>query len=187
MAWLSFVTGAWVISAGMSAYKTDTFFIDPFVFSFGVLIMTSLLHLALIFPYRFLVFDRLHCILLYTPATFISLAAFFSKSLSNGSIASSSYAGEVVAGPLYQVYNVFLTLLFFLSLGIFIYRYYRTSGLHRVLVGRLVFGVIVGGIPAVVIDLLWSIFSTGVRPNFLYGSILTLFWLGIISYSVLKK
>lgn len=184
---LTFFTSIWVLLSAFVAYRTNTEIPDNFLFMFGALLITALMHFSFIFPYRLFQFDRLHASLLYVPAVLFSIIAFTTNSISVGSYSTPMYAGEVIPGPIYPIYNLFFAFIFLVSIGIFIYRFVKSSGLHKVLVGRVLLGIILGGLPAVFIDLLQHSFFPGAKPNFLYGSLLTSVWLGIIGYTVLKK
>lgn len=184
---LSFFTGTWVLLSAFVAYRTNTSIPDRFLFTFGAFLITALMHFSFIFPYRLFHFDRLHAALLYVPAVLFSIIAFTTNSISLGSFATPTYAGEVIPGPVYPIYNLFFAFIFLLSVGIFVYRFVKSSGLHKVIVGRILSGVILGGLPAVFVDLLQHSFFPDSKPNFLYGSVLTAAWLGIIGYTVLKK
>src|SRR5882672_10872328 len=70
-----FSTALWAISYFLCAYvlpsKVVSFWLYM-TFVSGILIVTSLLHFTIIFPYRTIIFDKLHATLLYLPVILFS-------------------------------------------------------------------------------------------------------------------
>lgn len=190
MSLLAFSTGMWVITSAMIAYRTGgdvTLLINGFVYTFGILLLTTLVYFALIFPFPLMRLDRFHKVLLYVPALIFSIIGFTTRAIELDYIANEKNAGEVVGGPLLPIYNNYLLLLFIISIGLLILQVRRNDGINRNNVRLVLWGVLIGGIPAVIIDLVISTYFPDYVPNFLYGVLSSVIWFGTTTYIVLKK
>lgn len=191
MALLAFSLGMWVITSAFVAYKPDDnlFLIltSRLIFVFGSLLLTSLFHFTLIYPYPVRIFDQYHKILLYIPAVIFSLIAVTSNAIYQGAYASETVAGQVIPGPVYNHYNVYLLLLYVLSIVIMVRRLPTLSGDHQKITRLMITAVIIGGLPAVVIDLVMPLVVPNIVPNSLYGNLFTGVWLGATSYVVMRR
>lgn len=192
MALLAFSTGMWVITSAIVSFADANqfvFFVLSLVYFFGVILMTALLHLALLFPYPLLRLDRLHAWLLYVPAIIFSFIAISTKTIVADYIVNVHISGNVVSGPLHALYNFYLLLLFILSLAIFLYRIRKTDGIHKRNLSIVFWSVLIGGSIPVWLDLIIPIVSHGLydQSNYLIGNIATVIWLGATTYIITKK
>ncbi len=190
MALLAFSTGMWVITSAMIAYKSGgniSLLINGFVYTFGILLLTTLIYLTLIFPFPLRRLDWLHKVLLYIPAIIFSVIGFTTRAIEVDYVANQKNAGVVVAGPLLPIYNNFLLFLYVLSIVLLIAQVRRNDGINRQNVKLVLWGVVIGGIPAVIIDLVISTYFPNNVPNFLYGVLSSVIWFGTTTYIVLKK
>lgn len=190
MALLAFSVGMWVISSAFIAYKAPTesvFLVQRFVIVFGIFLLTLLLHFTIVFPYPLFVIDRYHRILLYTPTVLFSVIAVSTNTISRGIFGNPNIAGHLIGGPLFNHYNVYLLLLYILSLWIMIKRLPRLDGSHYKITKLMIVAVIMGGLPAVILDLAVPLVAPNVFPNFLYGNLFTAVWLGATSYVIMRK
>lgn len=131
MALLAFSTGAWVITSAISSYRAQTpltTFDTSLIFVFGVFLLSSLLHLVVIYPYPIYRFDWLHLVLFYTPATLFSVAAFIPKLILAGFTGGPQNPGVIFPGPLYNLYNVYLLVLFVIVVAVLINRRKNSTG-----------------------------------------------------------
>jgi len=188
MAALALTTGTWVILGALLAYhipsNVTTYYLAG-TYTLGVFVVTLVFHLAVLYPNLVFRFDFFHRILLYVPALIFSFASLTSSAIVSGFSSSSQEVGTVAGGPAYVVYNLYLTLLFLASLGIIRYKIGRSDGINRKNLKLVLVSIFLGGLPSVLIDLVFPLL--GIQVNYLLGVISTLFWLGFTSYIILKK
>lgn len=190
MALLAFATGVWVVMSGLTSYVPQTPITTiymRFVFAAGVLLVTALLHLTLVYPFPIVRLDRLHAWLLYVPAIFISFVSFTSNAIVAGFTGSVTDSGRIIPGPLYNSYNVYVFLVFLAAIILLAYRWQKSDGMHRKNLQLLFWSIVIGGMPGVVIDLLIPVLSKGVYPNADYGAISTVLWVGATTYIISAK
>lgn len=190
MALLAFSTGVWaMLSAATSyvPYSVFGYFEMALVYIFGALLMTALLHLSLITPYPFVRLDKLHTFLIYFPLSFLSYSLLFSRTVVKSFTGSPTWAGLVIGGPLYSLYNIYFFLVFILAIGIIFFRLRRFDGLHKQNMRIFIWSVILGGLPGVVLFLILPSFIPDLNVNPLLGVIPSVIWVGGTTYIVLKK
>ncbi len=190
MALLSFSTGMWVETSAILAYKPEsnfTLFLSSLVFVFGAGLVFLLVHFVLVYPYRLIQLDRWHIILFYIPLLLLSVSAFIPGLISKGLSGGQNNPGTVHPGPMYNLYNVYLLILFISQVALLAYRRKRLDGMHKSNATVFLWAVILGGIPAVFLDLVLPLINPNFQPNSLYGNLFTVIWLGMITYIVTKK
>jgi hypothetical protein len=191
MALLAFSTGMWVITSALSSYTSQsptTIFILKSIYVFGVFLVTSLVHLSIIFPISIVRFDKLHAFLLYIPALIWSCIAMTSNSIVLNYVGTTDSPGLVVSGTLHHTYNYYLLFLFFATLSLFFIKIRRHASLSKNI--YLVFySIAIGGALPVFYDLIIPNFFPGLynSTNYLVANLSTVVWLGVTSYIVLKK
>lgn len=190
MALLALSTGLWVITSGLTSYVAEsaiTIFYMKLLFAAAVVLVTALVHLALVYPFQLIRLDRFHTWLLYAPTILWCVISFFSGAITTGFTGSADMVGQVHPGNLYSLYNIYTFLLYFVALIVFIWRWKITEGVHKKNLMLIFLSVLIGGIPAIVIDLLMPLFNSGLYPNVDYGAVSTICWLGVTTYIVVKK
>jgi hypothetical protein len=190
MALLAFSTGMWVILSGITSYvpySTLGHYEMALLYISGALLLTALLHLSLIMPYPFIRIDRLHVFLMYFPSVLLSYILIFSRTIVESFDGSSTWAGVVIGGPLYSLYNIYSFLLFTLAISIIFFRIQRLDGLHKKNMQIVVWSVLLGGLPAVVLFLILPIFTPSININSLFGVIPSAVWVGGTTYIIIKK
>ncbi len=190
MALLSFSTGMWVVLGAVTSYvpySTFGYYEMTLVYIFGALLLTALLHLSLIMPYPLFLFDKLHAFLIYFPLMFLSYALLFSRTIVQSFTGSSTWAGIVIGGPLYTMYNVYLFLLFVLAIGIITFRIQRLDGFQKQNMRIFVWSIVLGGLPAVILFLILPNFIPDLNVNGLLGVIPSAIWVGGTTYIVMRK
>lgn len=190
MAFLAFVTGMWVVLSAATSYvaqTTLTTFYMKLVFVCGVLLVTALLHLILFYPVKLFRMDVIHTILLYVPAVIFSVISLFSNAIVNGFIGSSTESGRIISGQIYSIYNLYLSFVYLACLVILLYRLKSPDGVSRTNLSIIFWSIMLGGLPAVFIDLLIPVFSIGVKPNALFANLATVIWLGATTYVVRRR
>lgn len=190
MALLAFSTGMWVLSSTFTAYKPNEGFyeiISSFVYVFGILTVSLLVHLVAIFPYPLFKVDRLHKVLFYIPSLIFILIALVTNGIQLSATGGDNEPGKVIPGPIYGIYNLFVTFLYLFTVGILVNRLGRLEGFQKKFLSFLLIAVIVGGLPAVIIDLILPVLNPKTEVNYLYGVLFTGFWLGTTVYLVNKK
>lgn len=190
MALMAFSMATWTLVNTFTAYRSSGAFLilsNQSTYIFGAFLLTSFVHLAIIFPYKLLQFDRLHAILLYVPASLLSIIAITSNTVVNGVYVTGQYdAGQIVGGPLFSLYNIFLAVLFVIGLSILYLQIQRTDGMRKRNVKLVFWSILLGGLPGVYLDLIAPVFGLPL-VNFLYGNLATAIWFSITTYIVTKK
>lgn len=189
MALLAFSTGVWVLLSVFIAYKEPSnlvLVVNQLVYVFGILLVTALVHLAILFPIPIVRFDRLHAVLLYLPALIFSAISVSSGALVSDTVGSQIVVGYPVGGPVFPIYNAFLALLFLTGIAIMFLQMKRTDGFMRRNISFIAWSFVLGGLPAVYIDLFGTTFHL-MSPNYLIGNLATIIWLGTTMYIVSKK
>lgn len=98
-------------------------------------------------------------------------------------IGDTQTAGYVVGGPLFWLYNVWLIILYILSIVLLLLKIPLFADFHKKNIIIFLSGLILGGIPAVFIDLVGPLINLQ-NVNYLFGVISSVFWLGAVSYIV---
>lgn len=189
MALLAFSTGMWVILSAIFAYRvTDqtSLIISQIIYVFGVLLVTSFIHLSLIYPFPLVRLDRYHGVLLYLPALIFSVISVTSKAIIQSTTGDTNVAGDIVGGPVYPMYNAYLSIVYLLGIIFLVLQRRRMDGFHRRNLGIVIWSFILGGLPAVYLDLLTPFFHLP-NPNYLVGNLASGIWLGATAYIVLRK
>ncbi|MFH0829027.1 MAG: hypothetical protein V1907_02515 [Candidatus Kerfeldbacteria bacterium] len=190
MVLLTFSTGMWVVLTAATSYvgeTTLTILFMKLVFVFGILLMTALLHLILVFPSPLFRVDAFHVILLYIPTGIFSAISLSSKAIVEGFTGSSTISGIIIPGPVYNTYNIFLCLPYLAGLVVLYYRRNKLDGVIRANVSILFWSIVFGGAPAVVIDLIIPIAFPTLYINTLWANLATVIWLGAITYVVRRR
>lgn len=189
MSFFAFSTGLWVILSVLIAYKPPSDFvllINKYVYVFGIFLVTSFVHLSIIYPIPIVRFDRLHAYLLYLPTTLFSVISICTDSIVSNTIGGNNNVGVPIGGSIFGIYNIYLAILYITGVIILLFQAKRTDGdIHKNLM-IVVWSFIIGGLPAVYIDLFGTTFHL-VSPNYLIGNIATAVWLGSTSYILLKR
>ena len=188
MALLALVTAIWVIGNAIASYTNASLLVDytlKILYCSGLLIVVVLVHLSLIYPFKIINIDRYHRILLYTPAVMISYLVFFSKAIIVGYEISPLIPGNVIPGPAFSLFNIVIALYFFAYIIITSIRISNLDGINRKNTILLLISVVVGGLFAIVGNILYS-FST-IMFNPLVTVIPSIAWVAAIIYIVNKS
>lgn len=190
MALLAFSTGMWVITSGLTSYvseNTFSVFCMRIVFVSGMLLITALLHLTLVYPTQIQRLDNFHGWLLYLPAIIFGIISLTSNTIVTGFTGSATDTGRIIPGPLYNLYNIVIFGTYILACALLFIRRQKADGIHKKNLNLIFWSVVIGGIPAVIIDLIIPIVSRGVYPNANYGAMSTVIWLGVMTFIVKRK
>lgn len=190
MALLSLSTSIWVVFSGLTSYVVQnpvTTIYMKIVFAAGIFLVTALLHLTLVWPFQVTRLDKLHGWLLYAPAVLFSVISFVSNTIVVGFTGSPTDSGRILPGPLYNAYNICVFGIYLVAVILLFARQRKMDGIHRKNLRLIFWSVVIGGMPAVIIDLIIPIVTVGVYPNANYGAISTIAWLGATTYIVLKR
>lgn len=190
MALLSLATSLWVICSGLTSYVVQTPLTTIFmqiVFISGAILVTSLVHLALVFPNQLMRFDKIHAWLFYFPTLFWAIIIVFSNTVVIGFSGGATDSGRIMPGPLYAFYNSYVFALYVAAIIIFFKRLHTLDGIHRRNLRLIAWSFVIGGLPAVMIDLIIPIALPNVFPNALFGAIATLVWLGTTAKIILTN
>ncbi len=181
MALLAFSTGMWVlVNAASSGYRL----LAQLTYVFGLLIVISLLHFTLIYPYRVYRLDRYHLIGLYLPWLFFTYVILATKTVAVD-FPTINNAGQTIGGPLLPALNLLLAGLFLLSLLIIFLRSRKIDGLHRRNLLTMFIALLFGGLPAIYFGVLQE--YKFLPFNYLLGPIASSIWLGATTYLVVEK
>lgn len=188
MALMSLVVSIWAFSNALSAYSNPgpivTFSIAT-LYVAGILLVTLIFHFSIIFPHKIFYFDRFHAFLLYTPAVIFAYIEIFSKAIVAGYTIAPDNPGYIIVGPLFGLYNFCLTILFLASLGLLFYKFKKSDGINRKNLQLVFWSILIGGAPAISINL-WAIFFA-VQINPLISVVFTLIWVLLTTYIIFKK
>lgn len=190
LGFLAMSTAFWVICSAFIGYRVDTpsaLLLNRVVFVFGIFLISAFVHFASIFPYRLFNIDKLHIILFYIPAALFSLLSLTTTTaISSVYMTGPNDPGQIIGGPIYGWYNLYVAVLYVIGVIILFFQRKRADGAQKNNLSLLVTAFIIGGIPAVYLDLIIPFFQL-INPNYLYGNIITAVWLGATTYIVLKK
>lgn len=190
MALLAFSTGTWVILSAVTSYVPYTAigrYEMASVYILGSLLLTALLHLTLIFPFPIMRLDKLHILLLYLPLAIFSYILLTTNLIVNSFIGNTNWAGTVIGGPLFDLYNIYSILLFIVSIGVLTNRLGKLDGIHKKNIQIFAWSVILGGLPGVIFYLLLPTFYPQIVVNSLIGALSSAIWVGGTTYIVLRK
>lgn len=182
VALLGFATAMWGTSNAVTGVILNEW--DVYANIFGPLLLTALIHLAIIFPHRLFTFDRFHAAALY------GLWALFSYLvLGTDTIVVDMYvrnnAAYTTSGPLFTLFNIYLGALYFCGLGLLVWKTRRLDGAARRNTKILFWSLLIAGLPGVFFAIFH--FMKDVPFNYLYGPISSVVWLGATMYIVRKS
>lgn len=182
MALLAFSTAGW----GLTNARTDVHYtiIGVLSYVFGSLMLTALVHFAVIFPYRKFSFDRLHTLFLYLPWVFFSYLILTTKTVLTDLYITNN-ASYTSPGSLFPVFNMYLALLYFSGMAIMLWKVIKSEGIARHNTVIVFWSLLLAGLPGVFFAILHKM--KDVPFNYLYGPIASVFWLGATTYIVRKK
>lgn len=189
MAFLAFITGLWVLVITFNAYNINVNSaaqLDKWTYVFGAFIVTALFNLALIFPYRLLRLDWLHYVLLYVLPFFLSALALSSNEIIRSYSTGIGNSGTWYGGSLYWIYNLYMFVMYTGTVAIFFHRYPKMDGIHRKNLRLVIYSIVLGGIPAVLFDIVIPLFTNQGRFP-LIGTTSTVVWLGVTAWIIRKK
>lgn len=189
MALLCASTGLWVLLCAYEAYRPETVInhaINNLLFVAGLILLTTLLYLVIIFPYRMRYFDSLHVVMMYVPVILFTVILFGTKTIVVKTVADAQNVGITNPGPIYLIYNLYLIFLYLFSIGLLALRSTKLSGFQRRNVLIFLVSLLLGGLPAVAIDL-FAPFIGLYQLNYLYGNLASVFWLGGVTYILTAK
>ncbi len=182
MAILAFATAGWGITNAMTNSEYSLVGVLPFVF--GALLLTAMVHFAIVFPYRKFTFDRLHVLGLYLPWAFFSYLLLWTRVVVADMYLVNN-AGYTTGGSIFPAFNFYLALLYFLGLGLIIWKLTKLEGVAKKNTMIIFFSLLIAGLPGVFFAIFH--FMENVPYNYLYGPISSIVWLGATTYIVRKK
>lgn len=189
MALISFSLGMWLFLVAIIAYNNGNWvlYVDRIVYAIGAILLTAVFHLTVVYPYKLFSFDRLHIVLLYIPAFLLAILSIFTPAIIKGVILGTAIDSEQdIGGVAHPLYNGILLTFFLLSIGFLFFRLSRTSVPQRNDVKLILTSLILGGAPSMYVDVVAPLFGFPVF-NYLYGSVFTGLWLGVVIWILFKK
>ncbi|GEM_PF-5917806 len=190
MALLAFSTGMWVILSALTSYVSYSElgkYQVALVYVFGLVLLTCLVHLTLIFPFRLIHLDRFHVFLMYVPVIIFSYISLATSLIVLTFTGDPNNVGDIVGGPLYGLYNIYAFILFIASIIILITRARKLDGLHRKNIQIFGWSVFLGGLPGVIFYLLIPTFSPQIIINSLFGVLSSLIWVSGTTYIINRR
>ena len=100
---------------------------------------------------------------------------------------STSISGQLIEGPLYNIYNAYILTLYLAFVVVAIKKLRVLDGVLKINVAWIFWSVIIAGLPALIIDVVIPMISDSIKPNTLYSNILTIIWLGVMAKIVIQK
>lgn len=189
MALLSFSTGLWVLATTLGVYRvpdTLTYWTVRFTFVFGVLLVTALLLFCIEFPTPTFRLDRVHVFLAFVPVAIFSWILFATKQIFSNYVSGPAIQGIWEAGPLFSLYNVYLILLYVVSVTLLARKFSKVDGIFRNNLFIVFWSFLLGGAPGIINDLVLPFFTGKAQMPFI-GTMSTIAWLGLTSYILVKK
>lgn len=190
MALLAFTTSIWVILSAALAYRSNSdtaIILNRSIYFVAVFLLTSIVHLSLIYPNPVVRLDRLHKYLFYIPTVFLATVSLCTNAVVFSTRFVSGFPEQPVGGSIFPFYNIYLIILFALAMSIFFYQRNRADGQNKSNISIILASFLIGGLPAVYIDLVSNLVSQGSNFNYLIGNLSTVIWLGATTYILKKK
>jgi len=188
MAFLALSLSLWVLFNGIFGVHLPTklhsvIFTAPYVF--GVFILSFLFHFSVVYPLKTFSFDRLHATFLYAIASIFSFAILFSTTIVDRFFVHDNGSIGIIGGPLYGLYNFYLSVLMLLSLALIVYKYRQIQGIPKRNVQLILWSSIITGVPAFIT----SVFHLAPTfpYNFLIGPIASGFWLVAVTVIIRRS
>lgn len=188
MAFLTFSTGMWVVLNGLTSYTNPSTWITialGLVFVFGIIVVTTLVYFALIFPFRIWTFDNLHIFLLYLPSLIFSYIALFTTTIVSSYTLAPDNPGFVNPGQIFNIYQITVSIFFIFTLVVLLLKIKKTDGINKRNSLILFWSILLGGLPAIILNLWLVFFKTSSNP--LLAVIFSVAWIGGTSYILKKK
>ena len=186
----AFSTGIWAILSGITSYTAYSALgrIEiAGVYFFGALLLMAILHLSFIMPYPLIRFDKWHAFLFYLPLLFLAYILFFSRTIILSFEGSTSWAGIIIGGPLFGLYNIISFFIFTSAVITLFYRANKLDGIHKKNLKLVAWSILLGGLPGSIIFFIISTFFPSFYINSLIGVLPSVIWIGVTTYIVLKK
>lgn len=181
MALLAFSTSMWVI---VNALSGGNQIFAELTYVFGLLLVISLLHFTLIYPYRYQNFDKFHTLGLYLPWLFFSYAILATKTVIV-SLPTIDNAGQTIGGPLFPILNILISGAYFISIFLLLISSRKVDGYHRKNVLTMLYSLIIAGFPGIYFGVFQG--NQLLPFNYLIGPLASSIWLGATTYIVRKK
>lgn len=188
MALLALSTGMWAITNAFTSYTEPSPWVDwnlKITFFAGTIIVSALVHFAAIFPYRHFQFDRLHTFLLYLPAILLGTIVLTTNTIVSSYIVGVDNPGYLIPGPLFSLFQIVISAYYIVAVGILMRKIRRLDGMHKINTKLILFGIALGGLPAVILNLWFAFFGSEVNP--LIAVFFSIFWVGFTTYIIIKK
>lgn len=188
MALLAFSTGMWVVTNGLTAYTESSLWVDwslKLLFVAGITTVSSLLHFSIVFPFKTFIFDKLHALSIYIPTLLFTVIMFFSNTIVSSYNVAPDNPGFVHRGPLFLFYEIVVSLYFLLAIAFLFLKLKKVDGLHKANTKLVLFGITLGGLPPVVLNLWFAFFGSFFNP--LVAVLFSVFWVGFTTYIIVKK
>ncbi|MFA5840218.1 MAG: histidine kinase N-terminal 7TM domain-containing protein [Candidatus Margulisiibacteriota bacterium] len=153
----------------------------------SALIAGLFLYFSLIFPEKEKKLPLWPKILLLFPGIFFSILSIFSSLMIKGLIfinAAPLYLSLPIFGLLYQLYSIYMLVYFVSALVFLAYKYWKSSGLEKIQIFYVLFGMGISIILALVTSLIFPIL--GVSSFFTFGPPLTLIMAAFITYALAR-
>ncbi len=160
-------TGLWVISNALTSYTNPSIFINVAVnsiFIFAIIFVLSLIYFSFIYPYPIFRFDKIHKLLFISIGIIYSCLAFFTKTIYSSYQITPNSPGILTPGPLFAFFQISIAFLFILAIILLIIRYNKIDGPHKQNLAILIASIVVGGVPAIILNLWATFFAVITNP-----------------------
>lgn len=188
MSLMALSTGLWVITNGLASYTNPSVFINVIVdsiFVFAYIFSLSLVYFSFIYPYPIIKIDKLHKSLFLFVGIIYTYLAFFTNTIYSSYTITPSSPGTLNPGPLFIFFQISISITFITAIILLMLRYNKIDGSHKKNLAILITSIFIGGAPAIVLNMLYIIFSIYVNP--LYAVIPSVLWVGGTSYILLRN
>jgi len=179
MASLCFSVGLWSVLSAFISYSEPSsinLLATKLVFVLGAMVIISLLHVILVFPYKYFAIDGVHRFLMYVPTVIFSIIALFTSTVVAGHSVTPTSHGFVTPGELTIFFDNFLILEFVILMVILFHRHTWLDGIFRRNNHIFIVSVILGGLPGIVISLFLPSYLPHISISPLYANLSTGLW-----------
>lgn len=190
MSLVAFSASLWVITSAITSYVPDPAGVKQpvaFVYFFGAVLVTSLLHFVLVFPLPIQQINKLSVSLLYLPVVIFSYILFFTKYIVAGYESSNYWAGRVITGPLFGLFNIFFFVVFFSTLFVCFWRSFIAPGIQPRVQKSFFWSLVLGGVPAAILFFLVATTTPELQINTLVGVIPTGLWVATTAWIAIRN
>lgn len=178
----------WVLLNAFVSYRDSSHTVLVFtqiLYFVATLMIIEILHLSLIYPLPLFRLDRVLAFLLYVPLGLFTFLFFRTDQIIRNIVINRNIPGYIIPGESYQLFNGFVSLVFFLVILILLLQIKRSYGHWRKTTIILALGVFFPGLMTLILNV-WNQ-ASWINYNTLIAPILSIIWLFLMAYIALPE